>query len=96
MQTDPEMSALIEHTYNERFNNYVPMSIPDEFVPTHFGGQVSELHGHPFALRPHQGKAVVRGTTEPVLLAHEVGTGKTFTLITTAMEMRRLARHENR
>ena len=90
MQTDPEMSALIEHTYNERFNNYVPMSIPDEFVPTHFGGQVSELHGHPFALRPHQGKAVVRGTTEPVLLAHEVGTGKTFTLITTAMEMRRL------
>ena len=90
MQTDPEMSALIEHTYNERFNNYVPMSIPDEFVPTHFGGQVSELHGRPFALRPHQGKAVVRGTTEPVLLAHEVGTGKTFTLITTAMEMRRL------
>ncbi len=90
MQTDPEMSALIEHTYNERFNNYVPMSIPDEFVPTHFGGQVSELHGRPFALRQHQGKAVVRGTTEPVLLAHEVGTGKTFTLITTAMEMRRL------
>lgn len=90
MQSDPEMSARIEQTYNEKFNNYVPMSIPDEFVPTHFGGQVSELHGNPFALRPHQGKAVVRGTTEPVLLAHEVGTGKTFTLITTAMEMRRL------
>ncbi len=90
MQADPEMSARIERTYNERFNNYVPMSIPDEFVPQHFGGQVSELHGRPFALRPHQGRAVVRGTTEPVLLAHEVGTGKTYTLITTAMEMRRL------
>ncbi|MBD5351903.1 MAG: hypothetical protein HDR86_03645 [Bacteroides sp.] len=90
MQTDPEMSARIEQTYNEQFNNYVPMSIPDEFVPQHFGGQVTELHGKPFALRPHQGRAVVRGTTEPILLAHEVGTGKTYTLITTAMEMRRL------
>ncbi|MBD5236328.1 MAG: hypothetical protein HDS62_02120 [Bacteroidales bacterium] len=90
MQKDPEMSARIEQTYNEQFNNYVPMSIPEEFVPKHFGGQVSELHGRPFALRSHQGKAVVRGTTEPILLAHEVGTGKTYTLITTAMEMRRL------
>ncbi len=90
MQADPEMSERIERTYNEQFNNYVPMSIPDEFVPQHFGGQVSELHGRPFALRPHQGRAVVRGTTEPILLAHEVGTGKTYTLITTAMEMRRL------
>lgn len=90
MQADPAMSARIEQTYNDQFNNYVPMSIPDEFVPQHFGGQVSELHGRPFALRPHQGRAVVRGTTEPILLAHEVGTGKTYTLITTAMEMRRL------
>lgn len=90
MQADPEMSARIERTYNEQFNNYVSMSIPDEFVPQHFGGQVSELHGRPFALRPHQGRSVVRGTTEPILLAHEVGTGKTYTLITTAMEMRRL------
>lgn len=90
MQADPAMSARIEQTYNDQFNNYVPMSIPDEFVPQHFGGQVSELQGDPFALRPHQGRAVVRGTTEPILLAHEVGTGKTYTLITTAMEMRRL------
>ncbi len=90
MQTDSNLAETIERTYNEQFNNYVPMSIPEEFVPTHFGGQVSELHGRPFALRPHQSRAVVRAMTQPVLLAHEVGTGKTFTLITTAMEMRRL------
>ena len=90
MQTDCNLAETIERTYNEQFNNYVPMSIPEEFVPTHFGGQVSELHGRPFALRPHQSRAVVRAMTQPVLLAHEVGTGKTFTLITTAMEMRRL------
>ena len=90
MQTDSNLAETIERTYNEQFNNYVPMSIPEEFVPTHFGGQVSELHGRPFALRPHQSRAVVRAMTQPVLLAHEVGTGKTYTLITTSMEMRRL------
>lgn len=85
MQSDPEMSALIERIYNDTFNNFVPMSIPDEFVPEYFGGA-----SHKFKMRPHQGRAIVRGTQQPLLLAHEVGTGKTFTLISTAMEMRRL------
>ena len=35
-------------------------------------------------------EGVLRGLSSPTLLAHEVGTGKTLTLITTAMEMRRL------
>lgn len=85
MQSDPEMSALIERIYNDTFNNFVPMSIPDEFVPEYFGGA-----SHKFKMRPHQGRAIIRGTQQPLLLAHEVGTGKTFILISTAMEMRRL------
>lgn len=85
MQSDPEMSATIERIYNDTFNNFVPMSIPDDFVPEYFGGA-----SHKFKMRSHQGKAIVRGTMQPLLLAHEVGTGKTFTLISTAMEMRRL------
>lgn len=85
MQSDPEMSALIERIYNDTFNNFVPMSIPDEFVPEYFGGA-----SHKFKMRPHQGRAIIRGTQQPLLLAHEVGTGKTLTLISTAMEMRRL------
>ena len=85
MQGDADLSARMEQEYNDRFNNYVPMSIPDEFVPEYFGGAA-----HKFKMRPHQGKAIVRGTMQPLLLAHEVGTGKTFTLISTAMEMRRL------
>lgn len=85
MQSDPEMSALIERIYNDTFNNFVPMSIPDEFVPEYFGGA-----SHKFKMRPHQGRAIIRGTQQPLLLAHEVGTGKTFTLISTAMEMHRL------
>ena len=85
MQSDAEMSERMERVYNDTFNNYVPMSIPDEFVPEYFGGA-----SHNFKMHPHQGRAIVRGTMQPLLLAHEVGTGKTFTLISTAMEMRRL------
>ena len=85
MQSDAEMSERMERVYNDTFNNYVPMSIPDEFVSEYFGGA-----SHKFKMRSHQGRAIVRGTMQPLLLAHEVGTGKTFTLISTAMEMRRL------
>ena len=85
MQCDADLSARMEQAYNDRFNNYVPMSIPKDFVPEYFGGAT-----HKFKMRSHQGKAIVRGTMQPLLLAHEVGTGKTFTLISTAMEMRRL------
>ena len=85
MQCDADLSARMEQAYNDRFNNYVPMSIPNDFVPEYFGGAT-----HKFKMRSHQGKAIVRGTMQPLLLAHEVGTGKTFTLISTAMEMRRL------
>lgn len=85
MQNDADMSERIERTYNEQFNNYVPLTISDEFVPEYFGGA-----NHKFKMRPHQAKAIIRSTMQPLLLAHEVGTGKTFTLISTAMEMRRL------
>lgn len=90
MQQDPEMSDEIERIYNEKFNNYVARNIPEEFIPEHFGGAAHVVNGKPFKLRPHQAKAVIRGTMQSQLLAHEVGTGKTYTLISTAMEMRRL------
>ena len=85
MQSDPELSQQVEEAYNEQFNNYVPKEIPDEFVPEHFSGATQNI-----TLRPHQAKAAIRATTQPLMLAHEVGSGKSFTLITTAMEMRRL------
>ena len=90
MQGDPEMSERMERVYNEQFNNSVPMEIPNEFVPEHFGGQATVVKGKPFKMGDHQAKAVIRGTTQPLFLAHEVGSGKTYTLISTAMEMRRL------
>ena len=85
MQNDAELAKTIGETYNERFNNYVPKTIGNEFVPEFFSGANHAIH-----LEPHQAKAAIRATTQPVLFAHEVGAGKTFTLITSAMEMRRL------
>lgn len=49
-----------------------------------------EANGTAKILRQHQKEGVIRGLEGATLLAHEVGTGKTLTLITTAMEMRRL------
>ena len=92
MQQDEQLSAKIEADYNEQFNNYAPLDIPEEFAPTRYPGMAPRLDGadREFSLYSYQAKAVVKCVTQPTLLAHEVGTGKTFTLITTAMEMRRL------
>ena len=92
MQQDEQLSAKIEADYNEQFNNYAPLDIPEEFAPTRYPGMAPRLDGadRDFSLYSYQAKAVVKCVTQPTLLAHEVGTGKTFTLITTAMEMRRL------
>lgn len=85
MQNDPDLAKKCEDRYNEQFNNYVPREIPDNFLPEYFAGANHAIH-----LRAHQAKAAIRATMQNVLFAHEVGSGKTFTLITTAMEMRRL------
>lgn len=91
MLSETELSDRIGRTYNMTFNAVVPKEISDTFIPEHFDGQVLSMKkDEPFSLYKHQSKAVIRATTEPVMLAHEVGAGKTFTLITAAMEMRRL------
>ena len=85
VQEDDKLAEQLTTKYNMEMNNYVPMTMPDDFVPAHFEGASNKI-----TLRPHQAKAAIRATTQPVLLAHEVGTGKTFTMISAAMEMRRL------
>lgn len=79
-----DLGPVVEEVYNERFNNYVPRSF--EVPPVkHFPGASTAIE-----LRPNQKVAVVRGLQESTLMAHGVGSGKTFEIISTAMEMRRL------
>lgn len=74
----------IEDVYNDKYNNYV-LKRYDKPVFEHYPNANKNI-----TLRDHQSKAVQRCLSESTLLAHQVGTGKTFTMITSAMEMRRL------
>lgn len=74
----------LERIYNDRYNNF---RLKEYNKPAfeHYPNSNTAI-----TLRTHQMKAVQRILGESTLLAHQVGTGKTFTMITAAMEMRRL------
>src|SRR5690606_10992055 len=59
-----------------------------QFEPAHFTTypNASDV----FTPYAHQKRAVARGMTQSHINGHSVGTGKTLTMITTAMEWRRL------
>lgn len=85
LQENQEVAKEIEEVYNNTFNSYVTPRIPDNMLPSLFEGSANGI-----SLYPHQKRAVLKTMNQSVMLAHEVGTGKTFTLISSAMEMRRL------
>jgi len=81
---DPARAEDLARTYNERFNNLVLRSY-DNTSLTLPGLSLA------FRPRPHQVAAVARMIHEPaVLLAHEVGAGKTAEMIIGVTELRRL------
>lgn len=88
----------LERIYNDKYNNFRlrEFDLPSfSYLGTNKDGEEEIITHYPnsnqgISLREHQAKAVQRGLAESTLLAHQVGTGKTFTMITTAMEMRRL------
>lgn len=81
---DPQRRAEITDTYNRKFNSIRPR----EYDGTHltFPGMNAEirLHSHQKNAIAH---AIYGGNT---LFAHTVGAGKTFEMIATAMESKRL------
>ena len=81
---DAERASRLARTYNDTFNAIVLRS---------YDGAQMQLPGLTltFTPRPHQVAAVARIISEPaVLLAHEVGAGKTAEMVIGAMELRRL------
>jgi N12 class adenine-specific DNA methylase len=81
---DPERRDALEKTYNEVFNSDKPRSYDGSHI--NFIGKNPEI-----SLMKHQQDAIARvlygGNT---LLAHEVGAGKTFEMIASAMESKRI------
>ncbi|MFA6239972.1 MAG: DEAD/DEAH box helicase family protein, partial [Candidatus Hydrogenedentales bacterium] len=82
--SNPAEATEVEDTYNRLFNGLVRREYP---VPSfdRFPGASDAVQ-----LRDWQKRGAVRAVQEGTLFAHSVGTGKTYTLITAAMEMRRL------
>ncbi|MBK8583244.1 MAG: diguanylate cyclase [Flavobacteriales bacterium] len=85
---DPERRIAIEREYNEVRNSYASPSFDGSFLT--FEGMALSVGRGPFDLRQHQINAIWRALVmRRSLNAHEVGTGKTFTMGGIAIESRR-------
>lgn len=81
-----EIRDRIMTEYNERFNNSINANFDLELTLPNLSPDIK--------LRPHQKRAVARSIFNPnnLLLDHQVGAGKTFIMIVSAMENKRLGR----
>ena len=83
---DPERTARLEEVYNESQN----VSIPRQYDASHltFPGMTAKWQKQ---MLPHQREAVDRVVQDGnVMLAHEVGFGKTASMVAASMERKRL------
>lgn len=86
--SDPVRRVELEEKYNFLRNGYASPSFDGSFL--NFDGMALELGNSPFNLRKHQVNAIWRALVmRKSLNAHEVGTGKTFTMGGIAVESRR-------
>jgi N12 class adenine-specific DNA methylase len=86
--SDLDRRVALEAEYNEVRNAYASPSFDGSFLS--FEGMALSLGKGPFDLREHQANAIWRGLVmRRSLNAHEVGTGKTFTMGGLAVESRR-------
>jgi N12 class adenine-specific DNA methylase len=89
-------AGLLADIYNERFNGHVVRDWAKgaregttfDVYPN--AATLTNAKGEAVQLRDYQKGAVARGMRESYVLGHFVGSGKTFTFATTAMEWRRL------
>jgi len=87
---DPDRCQQLVRAYNDKLNAIVLRSY-DVDEDKHYPGMARVQDGRPLRLRPHQHAAVARMVAQPsVLLAHEVGAGKTLAAVAGVSELRRL------
>ncbi len=81
---DADRRQTLVSQYNEKFNSTRPREYDGQHI--NFNGINPEI-----SLRPHQVNAIAHILYgDNVLLAHEVGAGKTFEMVAAAMESKRL------
>ena len=79
-------AEAIVAAFNDRFNSTVMKAYEKPYLATYPGANPA------ITLRDHQFRGVERGKEQDTMFAHVVGSGKTFTMITTAMELKRLGK----
>ncbi|MEE1285447.1 MAG: zincin-like metallopeptidase domain-containing protein [Ruminobacter sp.] len=79
----PELCSMLENRYNSMYNR---------FVKRDYSGDKLSYDGiNPnIRLKQHQKEAIERSLNGNTLFAHQVGAGKTFEMIASAMEAKRL------
>lgn len=86
--SDPERRVQLEKEYNHTFNAWATPKYDGSFMSMQ--GMALSLGNGPFNLRQHQQNAIWRAiVNRRSINAHEVGTGKTFTMGGIAIESRR-------
>jgi len=86
--SDPERRIQLEKEYNHSFNAWATPKYDGSFMSMQ--GMALSLGNGPFNLRQHQQNAIWRAiVNRRSINAHEVGTGKTFTMGGIALESRR-------
>lgn len=86
--TTPDRQVRLEKVYNEIMNAMAAPEFDGSFL--NFEGMALQRGQQPFNLRQHQIDAIYRGiANRRGLYAHEVGTGKTYTIAGVAVESRR-------
>lgn len=84
--SDNDRKTRLLNTYNNLYNNWVLRKYDGSHLAFHAHGMSADIE-----LRPHQKDAVWRiMQRKNTLLAHCVGSGKTFTMQAAGMEMKRL------
>lgn len=78
----------LEQSFNNEVQGFVEYK--STRVIKRFPEQAEFIDGEEFNLRQHQSRAAFRALRRSTYLAHDVGSGKTYTLISIAMEWKRL------
>jgi len=89
VKSHPELAEAVEKVYNEKINVVVSRDYQagaDGIYP----GAADTVNGKPVRMREHQRALIARAIEGNTLIAHCVGAGKTYEMITTAMELKRL------
>ncbi|MBO4632138.1 MAG: DEAD/DEAH box helicase family protein, partial [Lentisphaeria bacterium] len=90
VKKNPELAKAVEDEFNTKINIYVNRNYSGTGKDGVYPGAAETINGKPVRMREHQRAVIARAIEGNTLIAHCVGAGKTFSMITIAEELKRL------